>query len=71
MESIPLGSISIGQLLARIDRSWDTRTQIREKIGRRLPILRARAAETNDLLLRLLAERRPDKLLGDATLQAH
>jgi hypothetical protein len=30
----PLGSIGIGQLIARIDHSWDTRDEIRAKIGR-------------------------------------
>jgi polysaccharide pyruvyl transferase CsaB len=54
MDTPPLGSIGIGQLIARIDRSWDARADIRATIGRRLPALRARAAETNDLLLALL-----------------
>jgi polysaccharide pyruvyl transferase WcaK-like protein len=56
MDTPPLGSIGIGQLIARIDRSWDTRADIRATIGRRLPALRARAAQTNDLLLALLGE---------------
>jgi polysaccharide pyruvyl transferase CsaB len=54
METPPLGSIGIGQLIARIDRSWDARADIRATIGQRLPALRARAAQTNDLLLALL-----------------
>lgn len=54
METPPLGSIGIGQLIARIDRSWDARADIRATIGRRLPALRARAAQTNELLLALL-----------------
>jgi len=54
MDTPPLGSIGIGQLIARIDRSWDARADIRATIGRRLPALRARAAETNELLLALL-----------------
>jgi polysaccharide pyruvyl transferase CsaB len=54
MGTPPLGSIGIGQLIARIDRSWDTRAEIRATIGRRLPALTARAAQTNDLLLALL-----------------
>jgi polysaccharide pyruvyl transferase CsaB len=57
MEAPPLGSIGIGELIARIDRSWDTREHIREKIGQRLPALRERARHTNELLLRLIAER--------------
>jgi polysaccharide pyruvyl transferase CsaB len=56
MGTPPLGSIGIGQLVARIDRSWDARPEIRATIGRRLPALRARAAQTNELLLALLGE---------------
>ena len=57
MPTPPLGSIGIGELIARIDRSWDTRSEIRERIHQRLPALRARARQTNQLLLKLLAER--------------
>ena len=74
MATPPLGSIGIGQLIARIDRSWDTRADIRATIGRRLPALRARAAETNELLLALLggaiggAKREPTgERTGDAS----
>lgn len=59
MDTPPLGSIGIGELIARIDRSWDTRTDIRRTIRERVPALRARARETNELLLQLLAERAP------------
>lgn len=52
METPPLGSIGIGQLLARIDRSWDTRDEIRTKVQRKLPELQRRARETNELLVR-------------------
>jgi polysaccharide pyruvyl transferase CsaB len=58
METPSLGSIGIGQLIARIDRSWDTRSEIRKGIHDRLPALRARAKLTNTLLLELLQERR-------------
>ena len=61
MDTPPLGSIGIGQLIARIDRSWDTRDEIRAKIARRLPVLQARAAQTNDLLLALLGEERNER----------
>jgi polysaccharide pyruvyl transferase CsaB len=57
METPPLGSIGIGQLLARIDRSWDTRDEIRAKISQRLSGLRSRAERTNELLVALLRER--------------
>jgi polysaccharide pyruvyl transferase CsaB len=66
MPTPPLGSIGIGQLIARIDRSWDTRAEIRAKIRERVPALRDRAKRTNELLLGLLdaqprdaADRRP------------
>ena len=54
MPTPPLGSIGIGQLIARIDRSWDTRAEIRSKLDERVPALRARAQQTNELLLGLL-----------------
>jgi polysaccharide pyruvyl transferase WcaK-like protein len=57
MEMPPLESVGIGQLLARIDRSWDTRDEIRARIGRRLPALQGRARQTNDLLVDHLKER--------------
>lgn len=57
MGSPPLGSIGIGQLIARIDRSWDTRAEIRARIQERLPDLTRRARRTNELLLELLARR--------------
>jgi polysaccharide pyruvyl transferase CsaB len=57
MDSPPLGSIGIGQLVARIDRSWDTRAEIRAKIGERLPALKSRARRTNELLLDILRRR--------------
>lgn len=57
IEMPPLGSVGIGQLLARIDRSWDTRDDIRLKIKQHLPKLLARAAQTNVLLVSLLKEK--------------
>ena len=57
MPTPPLGNIGIGQLIARIDTSWDTRAEIRAKLRERVPALRARAQQTNRLLLGLLKER--------------
>jgi polysaccharide pyruvyl transferase CsaB len=57
IENSPLGSIGIGQLIARIDRSWDTRDELREKIRQRLPGMKARAMRTNELLVEILRER--------------
>jgi hypothetical protein len=57
METPPLGSIGIGQLLARIDHSRDTRDEIRAKISQRLSGLKSRAERTNELLVALLRKR--------------
>jgi polysaccharide pyruvyl transferase CsaB len=57
IETPPLGEIGIGELVARIDRSWDTRTEIRDNIAHRLPALQTRARETNRLIVEFLRER--------------
>ena len=59
MDTPPLGNISIGQLIASIDHSWDTRDQIRAKIQQQLPGLKSRAMQTNEFLVGLLGERSP------------
>jgi len=61
METPPLGSISAGQLIARLDRSWDTRNESRAKIHRLLPALQDRARETNRLVLDILRAQRERK----------
>ncbi len=61
IETPPLGSFNIGQLIARIDRSWDTRKKISETISQRLPDLQARARETNRLITELLRQQRTDQ----------
>ena len=57
IEMPPLGSIGIGQLIASIDRSWDTRDTIRTAIESHRSKLKSRAAQTNQLLLDLLRRR--------------
>jgi polysaccharide pyruvyl transferase WcaK-like protein len=64
MPTPPLGSVGIGQLIAQIDRSRDTRAEVREKIRERVPALRARAQRTNRLLLALLEDRRAPRAAG-------
>lgn len=66
MPSPPLASIGIGQLIARIDRSWDTRAEVRAKIGEQLPALRLRAQQTNQLLLDLLAQRGAERRMTES-----
>jgi polysaccharide pyruvyl transferase CsaB len=52
------GELNAGTLLAHIDRSWDFREQLRERIKKNLAALQARALETEGLLRDLLAQRR-------------
>jgi polysaccharide pyruvyl transferase CsaB len=61
IETPPLASIGIGQLIARIDRSWDRREEIRARIRDRLPELKNRARRPNQLLLELL---RPEEAVA-------
>jgi len=56
MDTPPLGDMNIGQLIARIDRKWDTRDEIRASIRLRIPQLMQRAARTNELLLGRLGQ---------------
>ena len=56
MEVSPLDDMGIGQLLARIDRAWDHRDEIRATIEERIRGLRARATRTNTHLLTLLQQ---------------
>lgn len=54
LEAPPLGDMGVGQLIARIDRKWDTRADIRARIRQRVPELKRRAARTNEMLLAML-----------------
>jgi polysaccharide pyruvyl transferase CsaB len=54
VEMPPLQQVSAGRLIAHIDHAWDRRRQLQGRIGRALPKLRERAAETNDIVVRLL-----------------
>lgn len=54
MDASPLGSVGIGQLVAHVDRAWDTRVALRERIRQHIPALRARSLRNNDFLMQLL-----------------
>jgi polysaccharide pyruvyl transferase CsaB len=54
----PVQEMGAGQLIARIDRSWDMRPELRQRIDAHLPSLRKRARATNGLLVELLRRRR-------------
>ena len=67
MDIPPLGDIGTGQLIAMIDRSWDTRDEIRHKIKCCLPPLQVRARKTNQLLVDLLRKQSGSAGLKSAT----
>lgn len=50
----PLSDLNAGTLLAHIDRSWDSRAGIRERIAKNLPALQQRAARNHEVLMQLL-----------------
>jgi polysaccharide pyruvyl transferase CsaB len=52
----PSEEITTGGLLAHIDRAWDNREEIKDRIAERLPQLQERARETNRILVRILSE---------------
>jgi polysaccharide pyruvyl transferase CsaB len=55
LEMPPLGQVSTGQLIAHIDRCWDTRHEVRARIQQALPALQERARATAHLAAELLA----------------
>lgn len=71
MDTPALGSIGIGQLIAGIDHSWDTRDEIRAKIGERLPAMKARARRTNELLLELMSRHRGERAGAESSPTSH
>lgn len=52
-----LSAISEGTLLAHIDRSWDYRAALRQRIADRLPNLQSRSKENHEIVTGLLAHR--------------
>lgn len=69
MEMPPLEQVTTGYLIAHIDRSWDTRATLRERIRARVPVLQDRARETQRFVLQALRSRSApdDETLADAT----
>jgi polysaccharide pyruvyl transferase CsaB len=55
----PLQQVNAGRLIAHIDRSWDFRRDLQDRIDRALPALQERARETNRIAVRLLLNRTP------------
>jgi polysaccharide pyruvyl transferase WcaK-like protein len=61
-----LEHVSIGELIAHIDRSWDERVSLRERIQAGLSELQICARANNDMAVRLLSESRPNAPEGEA-----
>lgn len=56
--SPPLSLVNSGRLIAHIDRSWDQRREIKDRIGKNLPGLKERAAQTNAIAVNILKQGR-------------
>jgi polysaccharide pyruvyl transferase WcaK-like protein len=54
MPSPPMNQVNTGQLIAHIDRSWDLRGELRDRIVRALPAIQERARENTTIALALL-----------------
>src|SRR5580765_8526222 len=50
----PLNLVNAGRLIAHVDESWDRRRSMRTQLEKNVPLLQARAEETQKLLLQLL-----------------
>ena len=53
----PLRMVNAGRLISYIDRYWDSREAIKEKINKLLPAIKERALENNRIAIKLLTER--------------
>ena len=53
----PLEQVNAGQLIAYVDRWWDFRRDLKERIERTLPRIKERARRTNEIAMHLLAAR--------------
>ena len=54
IEMPPIHLVNAGRLIAHIDRSWDDRENLRNQIRKSLPELKRRAAQTNEMAVRLV-----------------
>lgn len=58
MVTPPLHLVNEGRLMAHIDSNWDQRESLQTRINLKLPELKQRARQTNEIAVRLLMERR-------------
>ena len=56
MPAPPVNEVNTGQLIAHIDRSWDLRGELRDRIVRALPAIQERARENTAIASRLLQD---------------
>lgn len=56
LDMLPLRQMTIGPLLAHIDRAWDNRSKVRTTLDRRVPELQARATLNNQMAIKLLTD---------------
>jgi polysaccharide pyruvyl transferase CsaB len=54
MATPPMSTVNPGQLIAHLDRSWDMRRELQDRIVRALPALQERARENNTIACDLL-----------------
>lgn len=54
MESPPLTDVNAGRLIAHVDRCWDLRVSLQERINQALPVLQERARRTHEIAVDLL-----------------
>jgi hypothetical protein len=59
MEMPPIKLVNTGRLIAHIDRSWDRRKILRERIKAALPLMKREALKTNRFAVRLLTKLPP------------
>ncbi|OHB58721.1 MAG: polysaccharide pyruvyl transferase [Planctomycetes bacterium GWF2_42_9] len=50
----PLRNLTVGDLIAYIDRIWDARVKVSEEIKKKIPALQARAKQTNEIVMQVL-----------------
>ncbi|SCZ56387.1 polysaccharide pyruvyl transferase family protein [Thiohalomonas denitrificans] len=58
-EMPPIDRVNAGRLLAHIDRSWDRRRSLANRIDRTVPMLQDRARESHRILMELLQRHHP------------
>jgi polysaccharide pyruvyl transferase CsaB len=58
IEMPPIHLVNEGRLIAYIDKSWDQRKLLQERIKQTIPILQSRAKENNKLLLELIHQKK-------------